>query len=803
MSDSIERKVDKELLKKDLHEYIPTACHVDQTTLINRNGELIQIIRIDGIDSEVINHDLINLRSYIRDAINSSVNENISIWITTIRQKKNIDDTTPYPNFISANIHRLWRKKNYWDDKYVNSLYISFVYKGAQMNTWNWDGFIQSLFVSNIYKFHDNFITNAVKVLTAYTNNIMELLKQFNPTILKIEEFNETFISNQMSLYGYLLTAKEKQYEVDMYDLSKNISKYDIAIGNDKIEILSDDNKKFASIISIKGCQDVPNDDLHLLMQLPINMVITEIFYSITQKEIQSKFIVEEELLKMSRSDDLYNIKGFNQIFSQSDKKESFCNQQINIMCINDKVEFLNQHVKIISDALCELGLPHVKEDIGLEQAYWSQVPGNFKFLKRLYPNLYSNIGAFASLHNLPVGKKHSQWGRNVTIFRTAIGTPYFFNFHNENGNGHTLIIGQKKSGKTTLANFLVSEATKYDPSILYLSDNECGRVFIEAINGSLVSAYDTNIGSMKPKELKEFIIVSLFGPSPNDYKSFDKVLDEFVKYILGSEKIDIQDFCTNYNFANTEEKKIKKSLEFFSCDEYKGFFSKAKAELSHSSITEVSLQEYSDVVFKQKYWPEDTKLINDYNANLAINRNFRDMIIYHSIEKFCKIKSDKPKIIVIDNLLSMLSAEFLQSKYIDKIFECMSSSNTILVCNVDIQDLVNNAKILELEKLLQLFGTKLIMPCEALEPKFQTALSFSDDLYHKIKSLPILSRIFFIMQDDQTVELEISLGSLTGILKILSSKPEEVKLFKEVRAKFTNNDNEWIKELYNKYNID
>ena len=60
---------------------------------------------------------------------------------------------------------------------------------------------------------------------------------------------------------------------------------------------------------------------------------------------------------------------------------------------------------------------------------------------------------------------------------------------------------------------------------------------------------------------------------------------------------------------------------------------------------------------------------------------------------------------------------------------------------------------------------------------------------------------MFLLKQNEQSILLELSLGGLPGITKILSAGEDEIKLFKEIMLKNSTDSDEWIKELYLKYN--
>ena len=57
-------------------------------------------------------------------------------------------------------------------------------------------------------------------------------------------------------------------------------------------------------------------------------------------------------------------------------------------------------------------------------------------------------------------------------------------NFHDTEGNNNTCIFGVEKSGRTTLLNFLLSEADKYKPTIIHIVDDSDSSLYIKARGG-------------------------------------------------------------------------------------------------------------------------------------------------------------------------------------------------------------------------------------------------------------------------------------------------------------------------------
>lgn len=99
-----------------------------------------------------------------------------------------------------------------------------------------------------------------------------------------------------------------------------------------------------------------------------------------------------------------------------------------------------------------------------------SMVPGGTKWQHRKLNLLnldYVNLGLFYSIHQ---GSKQNEYLRDeyLAVFETNFNTPYYFNLHTERLIG-ALLFGVPDAGKSFTANFLITNAQKYNPHTLIL----------------------------------------------------------------------------------------------------------------------------------------------------------------------------------------------------------------------------------------------------------------------------------------------------------------------------------------------
>ena len=164
--------------------------------------------------------------------------------------------------------------------------------------------------------------------------------------------------------------------------------------------------------------------------------------------------------------------------------RAAFGEHHLSVMVKADTLAELNEAVGEVQAAFTEMGVISVREDVNLEPAFWAQFPGNFKDIARRAVISTANFAGFASCHNFPVGQaEDNHWGPAVTVLETTSAGPYYFNFH-KGDLGNFTVIGPSGSGKTVVLNFLLAQARKFDPQIVFFDKDRGAEIFLRAVGG-------------------------------------------------------------------------------------------------------------------------------------------------------------------------------------------------------------------------------------------------------------------------------------------------------------------------------
>ena len=805
------KKSESNLFNNTSEDFVPIACHYDENTMLTKNGELLQTIEINGIHSEKISKDLFNLRAVVRKSIAESIDcTKFAFWVHTIRRKADLDDPAEYPNFLTANVHDIWRRKNYWHDKFVNRLYITVVHDAPELKLKNFNSLVNSLSPKIITNFEEKFFSVATQELTRTVDSILEGLSSYGAEKLGIRFEGEECYSDPMFLYRRIMQLNEEDCPVPISDTSKALASHDYTVGSDKLEVIGGSGKKFAAMMSIKEYQEVSAEALDRFLQIPVEMVATEVFYFVDKKEVVPKFEDQNYILGVSGDDQLKKMKGLDKIIDEEDNGVRFCHQQISFMVMGEDLQALDNQVNQASKVLSKVGIVHVREDINLEKTFWAQLPANFSFLSRMKPTILDNVAALASLHNFPTGNQYNPWGKAITLLRTEKGTPFFMNFHDENELTTTCIFGEAKAGKTTLLNFLLSEADKFYPTTVYITDDMDSGIYTKARSGKWFQREQNIINPLlceDSPENREFVFEFFkiitkhyFDPMGETELGLLKLLSENV-FELPMENRSLALIFSTVNEGDKGGKALMGRVKDFIEDGlYFGVFEgDDPLIITEGDMIAFNLQMFDDANFTKQNYPKEKKLVEQFEYNLNSMRAVKAGIVL-SIQNLMKDLGEGPKLFAMDNVDQLMHFNHYGPLF-EKFSDDMNSINGVFVSTVNIDSLLK----LQVNKVpmewVNSISTKFILPSEITVKGQDKVIGLDKNELNKLAGLTIPSRMFLIKQNGKSIASELSIGGLPGLTRLFCSGKAERDIYLEVIKEYGDEAPEnWVQQLYEEF---
>lgn len=490
----------------EIVDYIPFACHYNAETILTKNGQLMQVIKITGFhfDSieeieglEVEHHDEeeddirkhkkpIGLRRAIRHAISSSLPSNeFSLWFHTIRKEADISAPGQHKEALAREIDTRWKEGGKLDRQYINEIYISILIEGESASMLDMQAFFRRIIFTREFEHRYKFLDAQFEKINAVTGNIMRILAPFGASRIGMVEEDGMFYSDIIRFLRNITVFDDYQVPVPTADISDIVQPKSLAFSFNNLELITKGQRVEAAIFSIKEHHETDTVYLDTLLQMPAEFIISQVFHHISAKEAREFFGAQSRVQRISGDMAIKEASFMLELEAAGAQGAlAYGVQQTTITLHNASSQTLQRDIDMLVERARNIGIALVREDIYLENCYFAQLPGNFPFICRNSPIISQWMGGYASLYDYPTGKRYNNhWGDAVTVFFTASHTPYFFNFHHGDC-GHTLIVGPHRSGKTALLNFLLAQSRKFDGRIIVLDRQRESEIFLRALGG-------------------------------------------------------------------------------------------------------------------------------------------------------------------------------------------------------------------------------------------------------------------------------------------------------------------------------
>lgn len=777
-------------LEVPVPDFIPYACHYNPDTILTKNGELIQVIKITGFYNERIGTARVDLRDIIKKAVLANIKSNdFALWFHTIRKKHSLDPGGDFSSGFASGLNKAWKQRNGWEHQYVNEVYVSIIRDGAYMGVFSPKKILSSVLFPVLKKRHDDFLVSACDELTQAVNGMLETLKPLGANRLTIVEAKDGFYSEQLRFFAKILNLSEAPIAVPIRDLSEYLATHHIAFGFNTMEVRGATGKHFGAIFTIKESRELPAKELDKFLQLPQEFIICQTLDFINCKQALKEFKKQHYILHVSGAADFSEAIGLEEVVnSDTGSSTDFGDSQVTIFLIDDNLHKLEANIKDATEALKSIGIVATRRDLRMEECFWAQLPANFTHISRRKPINTKRAAALASLYNFPAGSKSGNlWGPAVTAFHTAMGTPYFFNFHKED-NGHTTLIGPFGSGKTVLMNFLVSESRKFNGKLFFFDQRRASKVFIRSMGG-----YYTVI---KPREKNPEYAFNPF--NMEDTPRNRAFLKQWIIYIADASGI---------KTSEVECAHLSKLIDYvYSLPQSQRRLSALAGHFGNEGIISLEKRmapwygtgEYSHIFDNEG---ADITSFNGIMYGFGMSFVILDQaalapVLSYLLHRIEMSLDGTPTTIVLDEAWNLINNPTFAPGMVGWL-ERMQANNTMVIFA---SENIKNASSSEVTaNIANKIATQIFLPntkAEESSTAYKEVWGLSDSEYKMLASMNQDKRQFMLRQGDTSIVASLDLSGMKE-LDVLSGSDKTVKIMDEVIAKVGDNSEDWLPAFY------
>jgi type IV secretion system protein VirB4 len=473
-------------------DFVPYAGLFDAHSIATKDGELLQIIKINGLDFE--GGANVDLRATIRQAISDSIpGTDYAIWLTTLRRTRSLLKKSHFADAFSGKVDGAWQQKHPVAASFVNELYISVVKAGDGASIYSPQQFLQSLWPPRDRAIRTAQMDAALVELNATTGRMLEKLKDFGARRLTVVERDGVFYGEHIEFLEKLINLEERPMEAPLQGLSHVLTSGEITFGHNAMEVRTAANqRRFAAILTLKEYKESTLAGIDQFLEIPCELIVSQCFDFTGGAHARDHYAKQARYLTISGDKELAKWIEIDRLMQrQTVSAQAFGRQQTTIFLIAPTVAQMEANVKIVQKSLNRLGMVVVREDLRFEECYWSQLPANFSFITRSNSIDTEHLAGFANLQTAPMGNASgSAWGAPISLFTTVQGAPYFYNFHRDaaaGSSGHTMVLGKPGAGRTSLMHFLMAQARKLPLTTWYIDAHGRGGPMVNAMGGTVV----------------------------------------------------------------------------------------------------------------------------------------------------------------------------------------------------------------------------------------------------------------------------------------------------------------------------
>jgi type IV secretion system protein VirB4 len=762
---------------------LPYARHVDDCTIETRDGLLMQFIRLRGLLFETADTDELNYRKRLREGVLQAIGTSrFAIYHHVLRREAEVELAADFPDAFSRQLDAAWKSRVGARKLYVNELFLTLVRRPLQGRL----GMIDK--VRRRLGLHAEPVETSryeLQQLKQASDALMASLASYEPRLLSVYDVRHGPCSEPLEFLSYLFNGEMRPNRLPEQDLGDYLPYRRVSFGQDTVELgpAGASPRSFVGMVSIKDYpgQTTPGmlDDL---LRLPFELTIAQSFGFVDRQAALSRMNLALRRMR-SAEDEAVSLRS--ELGNAKDEvaagRAAFGEHHLTIAVRGSSPGQVNEGVAEVQAALADLGIISVREDVALEPAFWAQFPGNFKYAARRGLVSTANFASLASCHNFSLGKPiGNHWGEAITLLETTAAGPYFFNFH-QSDLGNFTVIGPSGSGKTVILNFLLAQARKFRPRIVFFDKDRGSELFIRAIGGRYDVLRPGAPAGLNPLQL---------APTPVNRQFLVGWLAMLAGGADGEEVALIRD-AIDANFDQPpEHRRLRHIVELFRggrrpqgddlWSRLAPWWGEGERAWLFDNPRDLIDAETEAVGFDM------TQLLDD-----PIIRTPAMMYLFHRVEERL---DGSPAIIVVDEGWKALDDDVFVGKIRDWEKTIRKRNGLVGFATQSAQDALESriaSAIIE-QAATQIFMTNP----KARAADYIDGFGLTPHEYEIVRTLPDDAHCFLIKHGTESVVVRLNLTGEHDILTILSGRERTVRLLDEIRAEKGDDPADWIPPL-------
>lgn len=474
--------------------YVPYLGHASHNVVLLDDGSLLAMFHLDGMAFETADVQSVNGRHEQRNI----VLRNLATprVILSSHMVRTLSPSNAYPDgdcssTFARDLDARYRTRLLSNRLFRNDWFLSVLLRasnspGAMVHN------IATLFARSTSGGRTQSATPAtLERMDGVIASLLQELRVYHARALGLRSRQGVLFSEIGEALHLILTGEHLPVPLVNGHLGGAIYTDRVIVGRETVEIRGPGSSTFAAAF---GLREYPARTwpgmFDSLLTAPYRLVLTQTF-GFLNKQVAQDIMTRKQNQMVTANDKAASQTAALSLAADLLNSNAFVmgEHHLSLMTFADSLDNLRSVAARARRDLAESGAVIVREDLGLEAAYWAQLPGNMALRTRPGAISSRNFAAMASLHNYPAGAARGHWGAPLTLFRTTGGTAYHFHLHAPTETvvdlGNVFLAGPAGSGKTTTLLFILAMSERQQAQVVFV-DKDCGgEILARAVGGS------------------------------------------------------------------------------------------------------------------------------------------------------------------------------------------------------------------------------------------------------------------------------------------------------------------------------
>ncbi|EHS53483.1 type IV secretion/conjugal transfer ATPase, VirB4 family [Rhizobium sp. PDO1-076] len=767
--------------------FIPYVRHIDEKTIALDSRTLMVMVALDGVSFETA--DVLDLNALHRDLntlYRNIADERLAIWTHLVRRRDSDYPDGTFATPFSAALNEKYRERMVREDLFRNDLYLTVLWSPGRDPADKAAKLLSRLRrAKRLDMEHDE---EALKQLQDKVVDVMAGLKRFEPRVLSLCEQEGMLFSEPSEVLHQIVGGRRERVPLTEGRIASAIYSDRVIIGRETIEIRHEAESRFAGMLSFKEYPARTRTGmLDGILTSPFELILSQSFCFVSKAD--ARVIMGRKQNQLVSSGD----KAASQIDELDDAMDDLESNRFVIGEHHLTLSVFATTVKELTDNLAKArasltngGAVVAREDLGLEAAWWAQLPGNFRYRARSGAISSKNFAAMAPFHSYPIGQKDgNEWGPAVALLKTASGSPYYFNLH-YGDLGNTFMCGPSGAGKTVIVNFMLSQLEKHDPHVVFFDKDRGADLYVRAAGGTylpLKNGVPTGCAPLKALDLTAENKVFLA-------RWVGKLLGSGTRELTVTELRDISGAIDGLADLPVDRRTIGALRTFLNNTDPEGIAARLRRWERGGPLGWVFDNVIEDIGFGD--FGGSGKFIGYDMTDFLDNEEIRTPLMAYLFHRVEQLIDGRRIIIVIDEFWKALQDEGFRDLAQNKLKTIRKQNGLMLFATQSPRDALNSPIA---HTIIEQCPTQIFLPnARGNHADYVDGFKLTEREYELIaRELSVESRRFVLKQGHNSVVAELDLNGFDDELAILSGRTANVELLDVIRAEVGNDVKDWL----------